>query len=103
MYVEPTPGLALDGVQILNVYPYSREGEPLFDVLFYDENSRPVSILSGLDDTSRRILADENGTQVFNSFPIRLLRSRDEDGRPPGAGAAGHGAEDRDSTTGAPA
>jgi len=70
-YAEPVAGLALDGVQIRNVYPYNRDGTPLFDVLLYDENGRPVNILSGPEDTSRRILADETGMQFFNSFPIR--------------------------------
>jgi hypothetical protein len=69
--VEPSPGLALDGEPIRNLYPYSREGTPLFDVLLYDEAGRAISVLSGPEDTSRRVLADANGTQLFNSFPIR--------------------------------
>lgn len=70
---QPVPGLALDGVQVRNIYAYSREGTPLFDVLLYDEFGGPISLFSGPDDTSRRVLADENGTEVFNSFPIRYF------------------------------
>ncbi|MBA3384939.1 MAG: hypothetical protein H0T20_09850 [Actinobacteria bacterium] len=66
-------GLAVDGVPIRDVYPYSRNGTLLFDILHFDENGNPVNILSGADDTSRRILADENGMQYFNSFPIRYF------------------------------
>lgn len=68
---EQLPGLALDGVQIRNLYPYSREGALLFDVLIYDELGRPVSITSGPDDTLRRVLTGANGEAILNSFPIR--------------------------------
>jgi hypothetical protein len=72
-YSEPVAGLAYNGAQIQNVYPYTREGKLLFDVLLFDENGQPLSLASGPDNTSRRILSDENGTQLFNSFPIRYF------------------------------
>lgn len=72
-YVERVPGLALDGTPIRNVYPYTRDGTPLFDVLLYDESGRPIDVLSGPDDLSRRTLGTVNGTQLFNSFPIRYF------------------------------
>jgi hypothetical protein len=72
-YSEPTHGLAVDGVPIRNLYPYGRDGKPLFDVLLYDENGQPLQILSGPDDTSRRILTGADGTHLFNSFPIRYF------------------------------
>ena len=71
VYTEPTSGLALDGVQIRNVYPYSRDGKLLFDVLLYDESGHPIDVLSGPEDAARRLLTDANGTHVFNSFPVR--------------------------------
>lgn len=72
-YYEPPPGLAYDGVQVRNIYPYTRDGKRLFDVLLFDENGRPVEIGSGPDDTSRRILTAVDGSQLFNSFPIRYF------------------------------
>jgi hypothetical protein len=73
VYAEPVSGLALDGVQIRNLYPYSREGTLLLDVLLYDQFGRPVEITSGPDDTFRRVLADGSGETVFNSYPIRYF------------------------------
>lgn len=70
---QALPGLALDGVPVRNLYPYSREGKLLFDVLLYDEFGRPVNITSGPDDTFRRVLADATGAQLLNSFPIRYF------------------------------
>jgi uncharacterized membrane protein len=70
---EPTPGLAYDGLQIRNVYPYSREGELLLDVFLYDENGRPLDVLSASEDTTRRVLAAVDGARLFNSFPIRYF------------------------------
>lgn len=73
-YAEAVPaGLALDGRPIRNVYPYTRAGEPLFDVLLYDEAGGPIDLRSGPDDTSRRVLVTEDGEQLFNSFPIRYF------------------------------
>jgi len=72
-YYEPTHGLAVDGTPIHNLYPYDRDGKPLFDVLLYDENGVPVDIGSGENDISRRILTGEDGTELYNSFPIRYF------------------------------
>ena len=72
VYVEPEPGLAMNGLPVRNLYAYSREGTPLFDVLLYDESGRPISVLSD-DDSSRRVLTDVNGIEIFNSFPIRYF------------------------------
>lgn len=72
-YYEPMDGLALNGTPIANLYPYSRDGEPLFDVLLYDENGTPIDIVSGSEDTSRRTLTAADGSRFFNSFPIRYF------------------------------
>jgi uncharacterized membrane protein len=73
VYAEPVAGLAYDGLPVQNLYPYTRDGELLFDVLLFGENGAPISVLSGPDDTSRRVLIDQNGTALFNSFPIRYF------------------------------
>jgi hypothetical protein len=69
----PTPGLALDGVQVTNLYPYSRDGELLQDVLLYTDDGRPLDLLTSPDDVDRRVLETADGLQLFNSFPIRYF------------------------------
>jgi hypothetical protein len=70
---EPTPGLAVDGVQLTNLYPYTRDGRLLLDVLLYDENGRAIEIFPGADDPLRRVLVGADGSRFFNSFPIRYF------------------------------
>lgn len=70
---EPTPGLAVDGVQLTNLYPYTRDGRLLLDVLLYDEHGRPVEIFPGAEDPRRRLLVGADGSRLFNSFPIRYF------------------------------
>jgi hypothetical protein len=68
------PGLANDGVSVENVYPYSRDGRLLLDVLLFDENGAPLYIRPGTDgagDPQRRVLRTRDGSVVFNSYPIR--------------------------------
>ena len=70
---QAVPGLVVDGVPIRNVYPHDREGQLLLDVFLYDEFSRPIQVLSGPEDTSRRVLFGTDGTPYYNSFPIRYF------------------------------
>ena len=70
---EAPPGLALDGVPIENVYPFSREGRLLLDVLLYDQNGTPIDVRAADEDRSRRVLEAADGTQRFNAFPIRYF------------------------------
>ena len=69
---EPTPGLAVNGTPIANLYPYSRDGEPLFDVLLYDDNGYPVDVAPS-GDPSRRVLDAADGAELYNSYPIRYF------------------------------
>jgi hypothetical protein len=68
---ETVPGLALDGRQLTNLYPYSRDGRLLHDVLLYDDRGLPVPIMIGFDDPLRRVLERADGRQIRNSYPIR--------------------------------
>jgi hypothetical protein len=68
---EPVPGLANNGQAVRNLYPYSRDGRLLHDVLLYDERGLPVPIMIGFDDPLRRVLERPDGRQVRNSYPIR--------------------------------
>jgi hypothetical protein len=67
-------GLANDGVPVENVYPYSRDGRLLLDVLLFDQNGTPLYVRPGTGpalDPERRILHARDGAEVFNSYPIR--------------------------------
>lgn len=68
---EPVPGLANGGRQIRNLYPYSRDGRLLQDVLLYDDRGLPVPIMIGFDDPLRRVLERADGRTIRNSYPIR--------------------------------
>jgi uncharacterized membrane protein len=69
----PTPGLALNGNPIENVYPYSRDGRLLLDVLLYDQTGAPIDLRPDEADPSRRVLEAADGTQRFNAFPVRYF------------------------------
>jgi hypothetical protein len=73
--IEPPPGLAISGVPVTNLYPYSREGRLLHDVLIYDGRGVPVEIGANAHDPLRRVLRTPAGKPIFNSFPIRYYES----------------------------
>jgi hypothetical protein len=70
---QPLPGLAYDGVPVRNVYPYSREGKLLLDVLLYDDQGRPLAIGGAETDPYRRFVVTPDGTPIPNAFPIRYF------------------------------
>ena len=64
-------GLIYQGVEVDNIYPYSRDGRLLHDVLLYDSAGRALDLpaFNGLDPNRRYV---SNGhLMLFNSFPIR--------------------------------
>jgi hypothetical protein len=66
------PDLASDGVKIDNIYPYSRDGKLLHDVLLYDGAGRPIEIPANRgDDPNRRFVVTNGNKPLFNVFPIR--------------------------------
>ena len=68
---EPVPGLVYNGAVVQNLYPYSRDGRLLHDILLFDSYGHPVEIGAGTDDPERRLLRTADGTVIYNSFPIR--------------------------------
>lgn len=70
---EATPGLTLDGEPVENIYPFSRNGRLMLDVLLYDQNGTPLSLRAPDGDPSRRVLRARNGAELYNSFPIRYF------------------------------
>ena len=70
--VETAPaGLVHDGERVRNIYPYSRDGRLLHDVLLYDADGRPLNVGAGVPDPDRRVLRTRGNRAIFNSFPIR--------------------------------
>jgi hypothetical protein len=71
---DPLPGFANFGTPVANVYPYSRDGRLLQDVLLYDGAGQPLDIgRNGVADPNRRFLHTSAGQPLFNSFPIRYF------------------------------
>ena len=69
---QVTPGLANNGARIDNIYPYSRDGKLLHDVLLYDGAGRPLEILANrAEDPDRRFVVTNGNRPLFNVFPIR--------------------------------
>ena len=68
------PDLASDGVKIDNIYPYSRDGKLLHDVLLYDGAGRPIEVPANRgDDPNRRFVVTNGNKPLFNVFPIRYF------------------------------
>jgi uncharacterized membrane protein len=67
---QPVPGLALDGQRVMNVYPYSRSGTLLHDVLLYDDSGRAITLGLG-PDPLRRVLRGVSTQVIANAFPVR--------------------------------
>jgi uncharacterized membrane protein len=65
-------GLVYEGVRVDNIYPYSRDGKLLHDVLLYDGAGRPLEIPANrIDDPDRRFVVTNGNEPLFNVFPIR--------------------------------
>ena len=79
-YYEPVPAAALDrfninGDPVENIYPYSRDGKLLLDVLLYDESGNPLQVgpTDAQQDPLRRYLYTRSGEPVLHAFPIRYF------------------------------
>jgi hypothetical protein len=68
----PTDGVWNNGTQVSNIYPFTRDGKLLRDVLLYDGAGRPIEISGNpVDDPDRRFVLTNGGQRLFNVFPIR--------------------------------
>jgi hypothetical protein len=65
------PGLAYNGAPVDNIYPYSRDGRLLHDVLLYSGSGAPLNVSTTAYDPLRRILVTKAGNRVYNAFPVR--------------------------------
>jgi len=70
--LQQVAGLAYGGTRVDNIYPYSRDGKLLHDVLLYDGAGRPIDVPSSrVEDPNRRYVVTNGNKPLFNVFPIR--------------------------------
>ena len=67
------PGLAYNGVPVRNIYPVTRGGRLLHDVLLYNEYGTPLEIGRNEEDPAKRVVITNQAEQIFNAFPIRYF------------------------------
>jgi hypothetical protein len=70
---QPTQGLTLNGVPVGNIYPFSRQGRLLHDVLLYTGAGTPLDAPGAAIDPQRRVLRTKSGRQILNAYPIRYF------------------------------
>jgi hypothetical protein len=69
----PASGFWYDGREVMNVYPYSRDGRLLHDVQLYDDFGRPLVVSVG-DVPPRRVPKTATGLEALNAYPIRYFQ-----------------------------
>ena len=79
---QPTQGLEYNGAPVGNIYPFSREGRLLHDVLLYTGAGTPLDAPGVAIDPQRRVLRTKSGKQILNAYPIRYFD--------PGTGEVAH-------------
>jgi len=70
---QATQGRALympDG-PVTNIYPYSRDGKPLTDVLLYDQEGRALTLDSKIGDVTTDYPVGTDGQPITNAYPLR--------------------------------
>jgi hypothetical protein len=78
----PAQGLTMDGVPVTNIYPFSRQGRLLHDVLLYTGAGAPLDAPGAAIDPQRRVLRTTSDKQILNAYPIRYFD--------PGTGEVAH-------------
>src|SRR6266849_2802101 len=56
---------------VTNIYPYSRDGKPLTDVLLYDQEGRAVTIGPKIGDMTTDYPIGADGQPITNAYPLR--------------------------------
>jgi HAAS len=67
------PSLAYNGAPVDNIYPYTRDGRLLHDVLLYSGTGAPLNVSTTAYDPLRRILVTKSGARIYNAFPVRYF------------------------------
>ena len=64
------PTIMANGV-VTNIYPYSRDGKSLTDVLLYDQEGRPLTISANVGDVTTDYPVGGDGQPITNAYPLR--------------------------------
>jgi hypothetical protein len=78
----PSEGLYNAGYQVVNVFPYDKNGQPLTDVQLFDDRGRPIAPAAakytGRDEERVRLIPalTADGGQGLNVFPLREQQIR---------------------------
>jgi uncharacterized membrane protein len=57
-----------------NIYPYTRDGKPLTDVLLYDQDGRPLTLDSKIGDVTTDYTVGADGQPITNAYPLHQRR-----------------------------
>lgn len=79
--IQGQPLYGPNGV-VTNIYPYSRDGKPLTDVLLYDQDGRALTLDSKTGDATTDYPIGADGQPITNGYP---LQQRHLNGDPVGA------------------
>lgn len=63
-------GTAFSAGQVTNIYPYSKDGQPLNDVLLYDQDGRPLTLPSQGPDPIAQYPMGADGQPITNAYPL---------------------------------
>lgn len=67
----PSQQLILPSGVVTNIYPYSRDGKPLTDVLLYDQEGRPLTTNPNVGDLTTESPVGADGQPITNAYPLR--------------------------------
>jgi len=85
-YVGVRSATGLDGL-VTNIYPYSRDGRPLKDVLLYDQNGNPIVLGGPIDFRALGIAVQyplaADGQVIQHAYPLRQYRLEKGGSYPP--------------------
>src|SRR6202171_2232464 len=56
---------------VTNIYPYTRDGKPLTDILLYDHDARPLTLDSKSAELTTDYPVGADGQPITNAYPLR--------------------------------
>ncbi|HKV30494.1 MAG TPA: hypothetical protein VJT14_05710 [Candidatus Dormibacteraeota bacterium] len=68
---QSQPLILPNGDALTNIYPYSRDGKPLPDVLLYDQEGRPLTPSPNVGDVTTEYPVGADGQPITNAYPLR--------------------------------
>lgn len=66
-----------------NIYPYTKDGKPLKDILLYDQNGKALVLLPSKSDVITDFPVGADGQPIVNSFPLNQRHRNGDPVLPP--------------------